>query len=803
MANKTNKQYIKVIEDSSPEQDVPSVEVRMNDFPFKTRLDFSELIKHWRGKIDSENVTEAVLAKAIVEKIECNKVLELPIDDYKILEQHEKFIRLILGSFFPSIEFNSYLAAAAAPFEREDFFRTPAIQKLIGDPTSKYTIEDKLEIPFSVEVIRACCLILNKYYNQSISIDPQYILTVKPNNCTTLRYFKTETNLNFVKIKKLHPLKEISQQNIDRLLNNIYDLNLWLTFIPPENFEFHGLIVTHFVDITEEESLSRLKHLLLRKHALVDKHDVEKLQEQLRIFFGLRDLRLGLTAIDYPLEFAVSHQYKIRHDFLAASHEQLLTEETKNSIYSKACRYNKSLLIEDLTKLQHKTSIETDLIDLGLKSMIVVPLSHSDEHVIGLLEIGSPRPYELNSFRELKLGEIIGLFRMAMERGRDEIDNKIEAIIREEYTSLHPTVEWRFIEAAYDLLNQRSFSNTPQPVTSIVFRDVYPIYGQADIVGSSTIRNEAIQADMLENLAIIKKLLERAHQKIGFPLIDQYLLKIKQAILQLENGMQSNDESNILELLHTEVHPFLQRIEQEDNSLAKNVKIYLQKLDPELGIIYDKRKDYEDSVASINKTISKYLEKAEQKAQNMLPHYFEKYKTDGIEYEIYVGQSLLKTEKFNYLHLRNLRLWQLLTMCEITCKIEGLKNKLPIPLTTAQLIFVYNSPIAIRFRMDEKRFDVEGAYNVRYEIIKKRIDKALIEGTNKRLTVSGKIAIVYTSEKDHSEYLEYCDYLLHKGYITDEIEELSLAQLQGVQGLKAIRITVNMASKGEAQNDYK
>ena len=40
---------------------------------------------------------------------------------------------------------------------------------------------------------------------------------------------------------------------------------------------------------------------------------------------------------------------------------------------------------------------------------------------------------------------------------------------------------------------------------------------------------------------------------------------------------------------------------------------------------------------------------------------------------------------------------------------------------------VHDEPMAIRFRADEKKFDVDGAYNMRYEIIKKRIDKALIK----------------------------------------------------------------------------
>ena len=55
--------------------------------------------------------------------------------------------------------------------------------------------------------------------------------------------------------------------------------------------------------------------------------------------------------------------------------------------------------------------------------------------------------------------------------------------------------------------------------------------------------------------------------------------------------------------------------------------------------------------------------------------------------------------------------------------------------------------------MDQKQFDVDGAYNVRYEIVKKRIDKSYIKGTTERLTQAGKIAIVYSNDSDATEYL--------------------------------------------------
>ena len=107
------------------------------------------------------------------------------------------------------------------------------------------------------------------------------------------------------------------------------------------------------------------------------------------------------------------------------------------------------------------------------------------------------------------------------------------------------------------------------------------------------------------------------------------------------------------------------------------------------------------------------------------------------------------------------------------------------------MILVYNTPIAVHFRMDEKKFDVEGAYNARYEIIKKRVDKAYIKGTKERITRPGSIAIVYSQEQDAQEYRTYIEYLTNKGYLKEGIEDLELQDLQGVHGLNALRVEIN------------
>ncbi|MEM8909917.1 MAG: GAF domain-containing protein, partial [Bacteroidota bacterium] len=286
--------------------------------------------------------------------------------------------------------------------------------------------------------------------------------------------------------------------------------------------------------------------------------------------------------------------------------------------------------------------------------------------------------------------------------------------------------------------------------------------------------------------------MEYCGTQIEFPLLGHYLMKSATILERLEAGKYvSNDESQIVELLTHEIHPLLHQLFQEFSQLDKSqLQTYLDYLDEDLGIVYRRRKDYEDSVGLLNRAIANYIEKDNRERQKILPHFFEKYTTDGVEYNIYLGQALLQHKKFSEYFLKDFRLWQLIQMCELTRLVERVSKELPVPLTTAQLIFVFNNTLSIHFHMDEKQFEVDGAYNVRYEIMKKRIDKALVKGTKERLTQKGKIAIVWLQDRDRQEYMDYLNHLVQRGYVMEDIEDLELEKLQGVHGLRALRVQV-------------
>ena len=318
-----------------------------------------------------------------------------------------------------------------------------------------------------------------------------------------------------------------------------------------------------------------------------------------------------------------------------------------------------------------------------------------------------------------------------------------------------------------------------------------------DISGSSTARNEAIAADLKSQMTLVRNIIDQTSEIVTMPLLESIQYQIGIICEKLSSDLAAGMEQEVIEFLRVTINPLLQQMRTRDERLEEAISAYFDRIGEGMEIIYDKRKDYDDTVQMINSHFAGRLDKEQKKAQQIYPHYFERYKTDGVEHNMFIGQEIAPDLPYNKLYLDNLRLWQLQTLCELEIEHYRRINDLPVPLKVASLIMVYSNPLAIRYRMDEKQFDIDGAYNARYEIIKKRIDKAHIKGTDERVTEPGKIVMIYTQAGDLDEYLNYVNYLAYQGYLIGEPEVFDVEDLQGVVGLKGLRVSVNFDYKSD------
>lgn len=765
--------------------------IELEDIPFKRSLSLEPLIEFWENSLGESSIMDSIIIKPTLEKLQNTPELRGEINDLSVLKKHKDLVDILMSSIYAPAQRHNQLAASLIPFEFTVFYSTNLYDNKVGltEDEIKRSFADYVSKSIFAKTMKAYSFILHQMYGVENNADYPMIFKLKDKNSALDKYYQLTFDSKFMKVVVNGEKPSLSENCIQQLLEAPTNLMLWMKKLPPERFEIHGFTTVIAVDVTSQEVLSQLKHNLLEKDSIISSEKFGELENNLQNYFGSNNIKLGLAYM--PTSKNVLQSGKtVGNSFILNDLCRFSCGDLSESVYEEAIERKKSIVIEDLVSYPDKSVVEEEILKLGIKNIIIAPL-YDGEDFIGILEIGSTVPRDLTSYDKFRVKELLSLFTIAVKRSQEEQQNQIQAIIKEECTAIHPVVEWRFVEAAVNLIEKRQ-SEKNASMESIVFDNVYPLYAVSDIKNSSQFRNESIQLDLVQHMTQVQNILREALKKRPLPILDELNFRISQYMKEIKDGLSSGDEVSVLDFLNGEISKVFEHLKTDESSLAGMINDYEKLLDPNINSFYDKRKDYESSVSLINETISNYLDEAETEAQKMFPHYFEKYKTDGVEHGIYIGDSLVNDRNFDKLYLKNLRLWQLITVCEIARKTNELLPSLPVPLETTHLILVQNNPLSIRFRLDEKKFDVDGTYNIRYEIMKKRIDKALIADTNERLVQPGKIAIVYSQNKEVAEYSKYISYLKTKGYLKNETEYLDLESLQGVSGLRAIRVTVNL-----------
>ena len=328
-------------------------------------------------------------------------------------------------------------------------------------------------------------------------------------------------------------------------------------------------------------------------------------------------------------------------------------------------------------------------------------------------------------------------------------------------------------------------------VEDITFKNLYPLYGAVDIKNSTILRNEALARDFNIQLNILIDTFS-ALDAVADPQIERIRSTANNWLQIIGEPITTQQEIRLNEFFTLDVKYEIEKMLQSGPANDEILQTYIRSVNEETGIAYENRRRLEQEIQDLNTSVNNFYEEAAADLQKIFPCYFEKFRTDGVEYDIYAGQSIAPKKPFEKDHLQKMKQWQLESMIKVVHLVQELNPEIQFPLQTTQLLFVHPETIDITFRKDERRFDVEGAYNIRYHIIKKRIDKVTIMNSSERLTQPGKIALVYFDDRDIKDYLNYIELLQEQDLLMNDLEELELESLQGVNGLKAIRVGVRM-----------
>ncbi|KDN56355.1 GAF domain-containing protein [Flavobacterium seoulense] len=768
--------------------------------PFKTLISFHKLIESLEEIAQSDVDYRSNYAKSLLKEIENFPELKTGIEDFSIIEENKKLIKNLLADLFPTALTNNEIKAVAIPFQNVTFNYTKRFKKIVKNAGNFDLIIDN----FNQDqfYVFSCILILNTHYNQNFDYSIPLFYDI-PDADGIIKHYRILYNADFIDVYPTEKAPDLTQEDIDELMNNFENTALWKEKFPIESWVLKGFGIISLFDTTKESAISSLKsHLLKRDKESVD--NSENLSEIFKSIFKVPDLRIGISIyndeekkfVKVPFEqkkigsFILNDKNEIEccNAFCGCSLEKLLNDKEPISISNVAA----------FGTITGNSKFAQILLDQDIQSCIFTPVV-KDDKLLGIIELASATPRALNSVNANNIKLILPNIVDTLERYNTDFQNEIEAIIQREYTAIHSSVYWKFKAEAQKNLETKTIGSE-NLFKEIVFKEVYPLYGQIDINGSSEHRNNTVKEDLKNQLQSILQIFENSKSIHKLPLVEQRNFELNSFFKELEKELKADTEQQIQSYIDREIHPLLRNaiIANEDKAL---IDAYFENLDPKTHLFYQARKNFDDAMAIINKKMTTVLDKEQNEAQQIFPHYYERFKTDGVEHNLYIGASITPTQSFDLMYLNNLRLWQLQTLCKMELEHHRLKQILPYKLDVSSLILVFSSPISIRFRMDEKRFDVDGTYNARYEVVKKRIDKAHIKGTKERITQKEKITIVYSHQYEEAEYLKYIQFLQFKQILEPTIEQFEVEELQGVYGLKAIRIKV-INTEGNIDTKY-
>ena len=540
-----------------------------------------------------------------------------------------------------------------------------------------------------------------------------------------------------------------------------------------DNYRIEGLLLLEGFDVTVQEQIRRLTQLLIDRDSMLRPDKFERIDRYLRSLFNA-DGTLLLRPDGEQVQLLVA---KDGHHLQPIAYSM---ESLETSHFFKATAANQVWNVPDLRR-ECRTECERTLRKMGTQSMLLVPLvvkSVTREgcglRILGVVGLLCDRANHFNNIDAQHAQELIPAFIAAL---RQAIQQRFTHI-----HNIHPAVEWRFAQEA----ERRSWG---LPQETIVFADVHPLYGISDIRGSSDERNRAIQTDLLEQFRLGLAIADAVCQTQTTHLGEQLRLDLLDYIEHLKEKVTVDMEVRAAEYLNERLEVYFDYFVQCGPTVQAAVEAYQAACDNEHNCVYGDRNRYDQMLNLISTKLQETWTRWQEKMQQIIPHYCDIECTDGMDHMIYVGKAI--DPKFSQFHLHSLRYEQLRAICDCGRTVFRLQAESQINMELAHLVLVQNTTIDIFHNENtEKMFDVKGTRDIRYELVKKRIEKAVDKDAQERITQSGMLTVVYSTEDEWEEYQQYLRYLSREGWVEAKVQTGMVESLQGVSGLKFARVRI-------------
>ena len=146
--------------------------------------------------------------------------------------------------------------------------------------------------------------------------------------------------------------------------------------------------------------------------------------------------------------------------------------------------------------------------DKGVRSYALSPVFFNNAPA-GVVEIYSKKKNILDEALLAKLDPVMPLISQMFKNSIDEFNESIDHVVKEKFTSVQPSVQWKFNEAAWHYIKTEHKQNGQPEIDEIIFDKVFPLYGAVDIRNSTVERNAALQKDLIVQFNVLLEVLRQ------------------------------------------------------------------------------------------------------------------------------------------------------------------------------------------------------------------------------------------------------------------------------------------------------
>ncbi len=791
---------------------VPHLRVMQDtkEFPFKCVLSMGPLVRYWAGLVASQEPTVSKIASDVMRRLERAPELAQPITDSKVIQTHESLIKVMMSILWSSGFKNPESSGAVLPFHVQPIMVSDTFFESFFDKNGRFSATCQVgeEAWLNQRVKLAYSTILRRLYGIELEMGTRpVVFSTQDKNTNLTRSHSVTMEPSFCDVVNVGGPKVLDEKIKRELLADVNDMEKWRELLPANWFEFHGFAFYRTNDITDQNAFFDIQRTLTERDSVEPAVMLSKIEAAMRQVLRRPHLGVGMsTSVGGFLSRARVTGGPDRKGNEGVSVERYGRDDlqgslfsTQNDVLERARTQQRGFVTLDLAASADRSKVESDLLNQGARSIAVFPLFFDDQH-IGFFDVTSPKKDDLNEGVIEKLADLMPLLCLAGKRRIDDVKQAVQSIISEQCTAIHPTVEWRFHEEA-QMASERAEGNKSLEMKNIFFQDVYPLYALSTIRNSAALRSKAVQDDLRTQIGLALEVLQMAYENRPMPFLRELCFRLEKLDARISEQLTAGDELTASKFLASEVEPVFNHVRGWNLTLIQKINTYWKQLDDKSRTVYLRRREFDASVIEVTSTLSNYLKSQQNNAQKIFPHYFEKHCNEAVEHTIFIGQSLVKGREFNEIYLKNLRLWQLMVMCGCAAESARMKPNLKVPFDLTNVIVVQDTPVNVTFDFDDKLFHVEGGADGRGEMLKRRVDRAVVKGTQERLNQPGKLSVVFTQERERVEYMEYFTFLAAQECLLEDVEEYLIDEVQGAQGLRALRVSINLKALLERGTD--